>query len=173
MNRATTQRISHIARIATAQWRMIGDMAFRIRSTCAWTRIDTFLIDAGAIRWTLAVHDTLGSTLYIGIAIVFGNACARADLVACIAQGIDAARCRMTRMDWLIFTNKQTVSDQFVALIGSEPIGPVDGKRILRRTMGEHSTNGSPVYPLGQPHTGRWYRTAHWAFAPHVPWHGS
>jgi hypothetical protein len=33
--------------------------------------------------------------------------------------------------------------------------------------------NGSPVYPCGQLHIGMWLNTAHCAFCPQVPGHGS
>lgn len=36
-----------------------------------------------------------------------------------------------------------------------------------------HCENGSPVYPIGQEHTGMWLITSQRASYPHVPGHGS
>lgn len=60
---------------------------------------------------------------------------------------------------------KTTLTPQGEGLQTSISIG-VDG---VRRQF----ENGSPVYPLGQEHTGMWFTTSHTAELPHVPMHGS
>lgn len=74
---------------------MIDNLALGILATCAWTGITALLIEAGAIRGTIRIDHTLGSTTLVGITKVFGQALTGAGTAAFLALGINSTGTRV------------------------------------------------------------------------------
>lgn len=95
---AAGQRIANVTSVAYAQRRVVHDLALGIVAARSWTWIDALVIDAGPIRRTFAVQNTLGTALDVRIAVVLWNAGARPRTVVLLADGIRSAGCRLARM---------------------------------------------------------------------------
>jgi len=67
------ERISSVARRAAAHWDVIDDVATRVTSACAWTRIHAILIDARLDAGTFGIHCAFRSAVRVRISEVVGE----------------------------------------------------------------------------------------------------
>lgn len=89
---ASHRRVASVARMTATVRPVVGDVTFRIGAAHADAWIEAFLVATGFRLRAVRVHDALGPTFGVWIAIVFRQAGARAGAVALFANGVYAAR---------------------------------------------------------------------------------
>lgn len=75
-----------------------GVVAARTRA-----RVNALVIDAGAIGWAVCVQRAFRATFNVRVAVVVGHAGACAGIAALLANGIHAARSRVTWVAGFVF----------------------------------------------------------------------
>jgi hypothetical protein len=97
--------ISCVVRLATTNWAMIYDLTLSIKSACAGTRIDTFLIDTSFVLGTFRTDNTFGSASG-GTSYIVGQTRTNGLSVYFAALAVGAAGTGLARIGGLLFRTR-------------------------------------------------------------------
>lgn len=104
-------RVAGISESTIADGQMVDHLTFSILTADSGARILTFIPNASAVRWAIAVQGAFWPTTFIWISGIFRQAFACADAILLAANGIRTAWRRMTGvvmllLGWILFSER-------------------------------------------------------------------
>ena len=103
------ERVARHSLRADARGYVVLDEAQRVLAACTRTRVNAFIAPAGFVSGTVLVYHALGSTAFVRISIVFGDASAKSVVANCVRP--------TGRWVALVYRNWFGLCKQIIALI--------------------------------------------------------